>query len=312
MIVQDAPHDPLSDVLAMAGLRTAGSVRLTAGGPWALRFQPTTIKFNVVQHGHCWLIGEGRDAVELRPGDCFVVSRRAFVLASDPDVPATDAAAVFAGSPALASYGTGNDVSLLGGSVTLGGPVADQVLDLLPACIIVRAGPGHESPFRWLLQALEQEWRQRLPGGRTACNDLLRLMFIHALRQHIAHADPATLGWLAGLRDPAVASALQAIHAAPDRTWTLAMLCAAAGLSRSALAQRFRQSVGVAPIAYAAQWKMRVAAARLLTTNDSVSRIAASLGFLSDAAFGAAFRRVHGTSPGRYRSASRNVGTEAG
>ncbi|MGN6384048.1 MAG: hypothetical protein ACTHMK_15705 [Dyella sp.] len=40
VIAQDAPADPLSDVLALAGLRAACSVRLTAGGAWALRFRP--------------------------------------------------------------------------------------------------------------------------------------------------------------------------------------------------------------------------------------------------------------------------------
>jgi AraC-like DNA-binding protein len=54
-------------------------------------------------------------------------------------------------------------------------------------------------------------------------------------------------------------------------------------------------------VEYATRWRMQVAATRLLDSVDSVATVAASLGYLSDAAFGVAFRRVHGQSPGRYR-----------
>lgn len=154
----------------------------------------------------------------------------------------------------------------------------------------------------WLLDRLDQEWRAALPGSETACNDLLRLMFVHALRQHLREADSADLGWLAGLGDPPVAAALRAIHAAPERVWRLPDLAREAGQSRSGFAERFRRVVGLPPIEYAARWRMRVAAHRLEHGGDALSSVAASLGFLSDSAFGAAFRRVHGVSPGRYRA----------
>ena len=99
VIIQDVPADPLSDVLALSGLSAACSVRLVAGGDWALRFRPIALKFNVVQRGSCWLLADGMPAVALQAGDCFVVKGAPFVLASDPGVPAVDAAQVFADSP---------------------------------------------------------------------------------------------------------------------------------------------------------------------------------------------------------------------
>lgn len=307
MIIQDVLNDPLSDVLSLAKLTAVCSVRLTAGGSWALRFRPTALKFNVVQRGGCWLAMDGMAPVELQTGDCFVVSRTPFVLASDPVLPAVDAAQVFAASPMVANYGEGEAVSLLGGSVTLTGPAAAELIDLLPAAVVIRAEPNGPSPFAWLLDALDREWRADLPGGRAVCNDLLRMMFVHALRRHIDAADATALGWLGGLRDPAIAMVLRAIHAAPAQTWNLETLAAVAGMSRSAFAARFKQRVGHSPVAYAAQWRMRVAAMQLLGTADTVSRIAASLGFLSDAAFGVAFRRVYAVSPGRYRANARGA-----
>lgn len=308
VIIQNAPIDPLSDVLGLAELQAACSVRLSAGGDWALRFQPRELKFNVVQHGRCWLlVGDDAPAL-LEAGDCFVITRTPFVLASDPALPAIDAAAVFADSPNVASYGQGDDVALLGGSVTLDGAGASALLDLLPPSLVIAAGAGPTaSTFAWLLDALDHEWRADLPGAQTVCNDLLRLMFVHALRRHVDGADVASLGWLGGLRDPAIAAALRAIHVAPAQHWKLQALADIAGMSRSAFAARFKQRIGQTPVDYATHWRMQLAAARLRTTLDSVSRIASSLGFLSDAAFGATFRRVHGMAPGQYRRAHANA-----
>lgn len=307
VIIQNAPTDPLSDVLTGAGFNAACSVRLTAGGDWALRFRPIALKFNAVLHGGCWLTPEGEAATRLDAGDCFIVSGRPFVLSSAPGVPAVDAAAAFADSPFSATYGVGEDVALLGGSVAFAEADAGYLLDLLPSSLVIRTEADGAAPMGWLLDQLDREWREDRPGTRAACDDLLRLMFVHALRAHLATADAGALGWLAGLNDPPVAAALRAIHAEPARVWRLSELAAQAGLSRTAFAERFRARVGRPPVEYAATWRMRVAARRLRESRRTVSAVAQELGFLSDSAFGAAFRRVHGVSPGRYSTVARRA-----
>lgn len=301
MIIQNASADPLSDVLALAGLRAACSVRLQAGGDWALRFQPLELKFNVIRRGACWLTIDAGPPQQLRAGDGFVIVRTPFVLGSAPELPPVDAALAFAEPGMSARIGPGTDVEILGGSVTLAGGGAAGLIALLPKALVIRAEARAASSFGWLLDELDREWHANLAGGHAVCNDLLRMMFVHALRQHVATAEADELGWLAGLRDPAIAAALRAIHADPVRSWRLVELANIAGLSRSGFAQRFKMRVGQSPVEYAARWRMQLAAARLTATVDSVSTIAASLGYLSDAAFGVAFRRVHGTAPGQYR-----------
>ena len=124
---------------------------------------------------------------------------------------------------------------------------------------------------------------------------------VHALRYHITSSDAAQLNWLGGLRDPAIAKALRVIHHQPERPWKLAELADIACMSRSSFAAAFKARVGQAPVEYVTRWRMRVAASRLRMGTESVASVAASLGYLSDAAFGVAFRRVHGQSPGHYR-----------
>jgi AraC-like DNA-binding protein len=218
-------------------------------------------------------------------------------------LPPVDAAAVFGEAGASATYGQGADVILLGGSVAFADARAAELLELLPPALVLRAGADGATPIAWLLDQLDQEWRDERPGGQVVCDDLLRLMFVHALRAHLANSEDDKLGWLAGLNDHAVATALRAIHANPARTWRLSELAAKAGLSRASFAERFKAKVGRPPIEYASRWRMLVAARRLMNGRRSVSAIAEELGFLSDAAFGVAFRRVHGVSPRRYRAA---------
>nr|WP_256349099.1 AraC family transcriptional regulator [Pseudomonas reactans] len=129
----------------------------------------------------------------------------------------------------------------------------------------------------------------------------MRLVFIHALRLHITSAEVADLNWLSGLQDPAIAAVLRSIHSAPEKPWRLDELANVACMSRSSFAALFKKRVGQAPVEYATRWRMQVAGARLRNGIDSVATVAASLGYLSDAAFGAAFRRIHGKTPGQYR-----------
>ena len=71
-------------------------------------------------------------------------------------------------------------------------------------------------------------------------------------------------------------------------------------MSRTTFAQRFRKIVGVAPMEYLTRWRMRVASERLQGTRDSISVIAQSVGYESDSAFSAAFKRTMGASPRQY------------
>lgn len=301
MKIQKSPSDPLSDVLSLLGAKAACTVRLEAGGQWAMRFAPTDLKFNAVRRGVCWLLAEGQSPRRLTAGSCFV-ARAPFVLASDPAVEPIDASLVFRGG-LTGRYGEGHDVDVLGGAVSFSQPGPVNLVELLPPVLVVEATT--QARIAWLLDELDREWRANTAGGLAVCNDLLRLMFVHALRSHIETGQAAGAGWLAGLQDPAVALALKAIHGAPLHPWKLGELAAVAGLSRSGFAERFRQRTGQSPVDYATRWRMQLAAIRLVNETTSVSSIAQSLGFLSDSAFGAAFRRVHGVSPGRYRTNQR-------
>ncbi|MFB2553741.1 AraC family transcriptional regulator [Ensifer soli] len=304
MIVQNI-QDPLSDVLSAIDAQALFSVRFAAGGSWSVAFPPPGyLKFNAIREGGAWLISQGEAPLRIEAGDCLVVSGKAFTLCSDPDVKPMTAAEVFAGGNLDVSVGVGRDFVLLGGSVSLDTVDGSLLTDALPPVMVI----DHEEtgPIGWLLEQLDMEWNNAAPGARIACNDLLRLVFIHVLRAYMARQTSQHPGWLAGLADARLAPALRAIHADPSRRWTVEALASFAGQSRSGFAERFRTTVGSSPIDYLVGWRMRLAAARLRRGNEPLPRIAQSLGYASDSAFAAGFRRILGESPGRYRALYRD------
>src|SRR5258705_13329392 len=79
-------------------------------------------------------------------------------------------------------------------------------------------------------------------------------------------------------------------------------MCRVAGLSRSALDNRFRAVFGQAPKRYLLELRMRRAATALAAGRRTIGEIASSFGYESEAAFNRAFHRAIGVTPGAYRS----------
>jgi AraC-like DNA-binding protein len=72
-------------------------------------------------------------------------------------------------------------------------------------------------------------------------------------------------------------------------------------MSRSAFAARFTALTGEPVMQYVSRWRMQCAADALQQEDLSMAAIAERVGYDSEAAFGRAFKRVHGISPGRAR-----------
>src|SRR5690606_8413151 len=114
---------------------------------------------------------------------------------------------------------------------------------------------------------------------------LSELAFIETLCRFVRDLPPDQTGWLAGARDPVVGRALTLLHQAHARPWTITELASEVGLSRSALADRFRHYLGEPPMSYLTNWRLLLAARLLSTTNRSVAAIAGEVGYESEASF---------------------------
>jgi AraC-like DNA-binding protein len=88
----------------------------------------------------------------------------------------------------------------------------------------------------------------------------------------------------------------------PIRT---AHLCDISGLPRARLLKEFRARTGVSPHQYLLRTRVEAARSKLADTEASVSEIALSTGFASQAHFSDVFKRSTGLSPARWRRVTR-------
>ncbi|MFC9914109.1 AraC family transcriptional regulator [Streptomyces sp. NPDC059862] len=298
--------DPLEDVLALLDTRSHLSASLVAGGRWAVRFEaPHGVKFNAVRRGTCFLrVAGAGEPIPLVEGDCYLLTRPLeFTLYSDADAVPVEAGPIFAAAESgVARTGEGNDVLLIGGRFSFGDRARALLLDALPPVIHIPAGSGEAGTLQWALTQIDQELQHRPMASTLVAQHLAVVMLIHALRLHLTRGPHAVSGWLAGLADPVVATALTSMHTTPERPWTVAELARASAVSRSTLAARFKDTVGQGPLDYLTGWRIELASERLRKGTETLATIARAVGYGSESALSSAFKRVTGTSPRTYRN----------
>ncbi|HAE48305.1 MAG: AraC family transcriptional regulator [Tistrella sp.] len=294
--------DPLSDILSLLRPKSYVSAGFDTGGDWAVRFddQQGYIKCYAITRGGCWLVVDGLPGpLWLDTGESFVMpSGRSFILASDPALPPVSSREIFPvqRDQGVVRLGGGGGMFLVGSRFAVDAGRARLLLASLPPVLHVHA-PADREALRWAVERMIDELHAPRPGSQLIARHLAHMMLVQALRLCMTEAGPTRTGWFFALADPQMAAAIGAMHADPARRWTVQDLAAAAGMSRSAFAARFRETAGETPMEYLTRWRMLLAADRLETTGDPVSVIAPDLGYWSDSAFSTAFKRVMGRPP---------------
>jgi len=298
--------DPLSDILALLQPKSVETYGVTSGGDWALDFprRYEGIKFGAVARGGCWLRVSGEpESFKLAEGDCYLLTGQPYWLGSDLALEGTDARRIFVDlKTRVAQYGPRDDTFLVGGRLIF--DTSHQILltGALPAAMHIPAAADEAATLRWTLQQLAKELTEIRPGGALMSEHLGHILFVNALRLHMASEGEAEPGWLKGLNDPRIGRALRVLHADPAYRWTLDLLAREAGMSRTAFALRFKALVGWPPLDYLLRWRMRLAARALLSPERArLSDIALSVGYQSESAFSAAFKRAMGCAPKHYQ-----------
>jgi AraC-like DNA-binding protein len=291
--------DPLSDVLMMMRPTGYGFRGLNAAGDWALAYDAAQgIRCIAIETGTCrlWLEGSAVPTT-LETGDVVLITSGAVRLSgSDAAVP-VDAVALLSSVSAggFVTLNGGGDCVGVGGFFQLGDGQAAALLSTLPPLVHVGEGEGRDALLAGI-RRLMRELREPRPGGALIAGHLAQALLIEALRAHL-ESGQAHRGWLAALAHPNLRRAIEAMHGNVANRWSLRELARCAGMSRSSFAAHFEQVTGETPIGYLTRWRMTVASDRLARGGMSLSAVAALVGYQSESAFGAAFKRVTGRSP---------------
>ncbi len=168
----------------------------------------------------------------------------------------------------------------------------------------------NDAAGRWLENSIRfavSENDNSSAGSEAVLAKLSEALFVETLRRYIALLPERQTGWLGGARDPEVGKTLAVMHRYPARPWTISDLAKESGLSRSVLAERFRQYLGEPPMVYLTRWRLQLGAQMLTSTSYSVAQIAMEVGYESEAAFNRAFKREFALPPARFRKAGKSA-----
>lgn len=313
--------DALSELLKVVRLRGAMYFNGEFTAPWAVRSAPTEISlpllapgaeklivFHFVIDGRAYAKLPGEHAVPLSAGNVVVFPHgdghvlgngvaRTLVDASEglPDL--------LARRLTVSRLGGGGEMTrFVCGYLDFDPILSKMLLAALPRLIVVNVRGGDDGA--WLESSIRHAVSQAAvtaPGSEAIVAKLSEVLFAETLRRYMTNLPPGQTGWLAGARDPAVGRALAAMHARPQRDWSMVDLAREAGLSRSTLTERFKHYLGKPPMAYLSNWRLNLGADALRTTSRGVAEIAGEVGYESEAAFNRAFKRAFGTPPARFR-----------
>lgn len=195
---------------------------------------------------------------------------------------------------------------LICASVHFGTEFGNPLVTGLPASVVIplAAAPAMQR----VLELLFDEAFHEHCGRGAALDRLSELLLIHLLR-HVLDTGLLQSGVMAGLADPRLSRALQAMHAEPARDWTLESLADVAGMSRARFAAHFMAVVGTSPGDYLTGWRIGLAQT-LLMRGRQVKTIADEVGYGSANALTRAFTQRLGQSPTEWL-AERLNGAEA-
>lgn len=320
-VLDRAPAASLADDLARLRLNGAIFLHGMYTEPWAYESVPgadaatilagaeRVILFHVVASGRTWIELDGHDRLWANAGDVIVLPY-GDTHRMGGSLPAACAAMAsllpmppWSELPVVRLGQGGPRTDLVCGYLSCDDPLFDPRIRALPPAFVV--SPGEGPACDWVRASIQFVLAQTTIVGADhieAPVGLTESLFIEVLKMHLTSAPAAERGLLGAIRDSVVGPALGAMHAAPERRWTVDALAQEARSSASVLDERFRTLLGLAPIRYLAQWRMHVAGGLLRSSDLPVATVARQVGYESEEAFSRAFKRARGASPSIWRT----------
>jgi len=177
--------------------------------------------------------------------------------------------------------------------------VADEADSAAPVDLLERTAHPDPITSRLLLSAAN------VLEGNGALDTLFRQQLTNLLATRLlaAHTGSPTAiqPGPGGLAPKVLLRAIERLRSDSDTDVSLAALASDAGLSRFHFCRAFKESTGLSPHAWLRRHRLEQAMSMLRDRDASVVSVAAELGYGSQTAFAAAFRRLTGETPSDWR-----------
>jgi len=302
--------DILSAILHVTGLkRRPLDLHALAPGE-ALRFPcDRSFGLHAVTRGRVYVHAPNlAEPLELQAGDLVLMARGCVhMLSLDPQPPKrskTVSVAPFAGadpSP-VPEADHSPRTQVISAAYQLWHAPLHPFLRDLPPWFVLR---GHSLPqlsqVPLTLGLLDHELGQQGLGATSATQGLLDALFAFVLREIAERESRSNPGWHLAVADQPIRQVLALMHGNLGHGWTLEELGQQVGLSRSALAERFRTALGDTPLNHLRTLRMQKAMQLLSETRQTLEQVAQAVGYQDAFGFSKVFKRTTGRSPRQFR-----------
>lgn len=299
--------DILSDILHVAGMRRR-LLDLHALKPdVALRFPcERSLGLHTVTRGRAYVHAPNlAEPLELLAGDVVVMARGCVhQLSLDHAAPAHSVlvpVAQFAGTNASEASPSGSTLVISAAYQLWHAPLHPFLRNLPPWFVVRGNSLPALSALPLTIGLLDRELGEQGQGAASATHGLLDALFAFALREIATRESPGAQGWQHAMADRPIGQVLALMHGNLSHGWTLEELGQQVGLSRSALAERFRAAMGDTPLNHLRTLRMQKALQLLSDTRQTLEQIALAVGYQDAFGFSKVFKRTTGQSPREFR-----------
>ncbi|MBP5968174.1 AraC family transcriptional regulator [Pseudomonas iridis] len=302
----------INELLRGMRLRGVEHRRIRAGPVFGLGFaaKPGHAWFHFLAVGNAMLRMEDGTTYALSAGNAAFISHgAAHQLLSHTDVPVQDIDRLD-GAPlgeTVSAVDAGTDANPTPTTILFSSCMEFELGSihglgsLMPGLMLIDAGGQRYPGLVPILTTMEREVSAARIGFAGILARLADVVAAMVVRGWVECACGNASGLVAALRDPRLANALLALHQQPGRNWTVAQLAEQCNTSRSVFADRFQVTIGMTPLRYVTELRMRLASQWLTLERLPIEEVALRLGYTSQAAFSRAFKRITGKTPGLSR-----------
>lgn len=307
--------DLIDELLRGMRLRGVQYRRIQAGPSFGMGFEakPGHAYFHFLAAGTATLRTDDGSLFELSAGNAVFISHGgAHALSSTADAPVQDIKG-FDATPlgetvcaVDASPDTPPSTLLFSACMAFELGSIQGLGSLMPALMLIDAQGQRYPGLMPILAVMEREVSAARVGYSGILARLADVVAAMIVRGWVECACGNASGLVAALRDARLAGALLALHQQPGRAWSVTELAAHCHTSRSVFAERFQATLGIPPLRYVTELRMRLASQWLTLERLPIEDVALRLGYTSQAAFSRAFKRITGQPPGASRHTLRS------
>jgi len=300
-------NDPVFDVLGdvLETLRFRGSIffRSELAAPWGMSLVPMGVpRFHVALAGNCFVGSDENDTVKVEEMDIVMLpTGNSHWIADQPGRTLISSArageACELGDPFFQQGVITN--RLMCGIVHYDQESPHPLLESLPD-ILHFSGLEAGQPIWSTVKLIDAEMHRAEGRGGSIVDRLTEVLFLQLLHYYAEQNDQVT-GFLVALRDRRLQRALTLIHSEPAFNWTLPSLGERIGMSRATLVRHFKTAIGMAPMAYIANWRIMKAYNLIKYTSTPLEQVAESVGFGSARTLSKSFQRHYHYTPNELR-----------